>query len=682
MPADEDHADPTEPPDPTEPQPGGIDPNATERAEETTPAPPETDVRPATESAGSGPASGSGSASGAGIDTLPAPSLPSPVKKTAAGAAAELSPGDQIDDFEVVETLGRGAFGVVYLARQLSLDRRVALKVTANRGSEGRTMARLEHAHIVQVFSETVDKTGRLRLLCMQLVPGASLEAAIKSLKLVSIRRGRWTGEDYLAAIDERSRVRESFDPAALRDREMLGEATDVETAAWVGARLAEAASFAHQNGVLHRDIKPANVLINQYGRPLLADFNISVGSAPTTGKADEESLGGTLAFMAPEHLAAFDLQSGARAEDVDERSDLYSLGIVVCELLTGRRPFNDPKRAGSQAAYVKRLAEHRSTTPPPIDSGPPTARKVLQHTVAKCLAPEKTARYQTGEELAAALDGCRRLAEFERRSPPAGGFVRSLIRHPIAGAVLLIFLPQLVGSVVNIAYNQNQIVGLLTPEQQSLFPRVVTWYNAVVYPIALAAMVYFFVPVFRVWQALSRAERIDPERVSAARRASIRLPLWVLTVAALGWLPGGIAFPWILNALAPPIDSHVYFHFFVSFAFSGLIAVAYSFCAMQYLVVRVLYPRMWTDATNFQSTARRELAGTGWRTHFMFYAALVVPNVANLVLGFSKAGEGGGLDLRLVTALVSALGLLGIPVVLVATQVMTKVKVALTGQS
>src|SRR4030095_5085432 len=86
------------------------------------------------------------------------------------------------DDFEVVKLLGRGAFGHVYLARQVSLDRLVALKISANRGSEGRTMARLEHQHIVQVFSETVDVDFDQRLLCMQLVPGIGLEKLIGML--------------------------------------------------------------------------------------------------------------------------------------------------------------------------------------------------------------------------------------------------------------------------------------------------------------------------------------------------------------------------------------------------------------------------------------------------------------------------------------------------------------------
>src|SRR6185503_924491 len=93
-----------------------------------------------------------------------------------------LLPGAKVDDFEIVRLLGRGAFGHVYLARQMTLDRLVALKISANRGSEGRTMARLEHQHIVQVFSEKVDPDFNQRLLCMQLVPGIGLDKLIGML--------------------------------------------------------------------------------------------------------------------------------------------------------------------------------------------------------------------------------------------------------------------------------------------------------------------------------------------------------------------------------------------------------------------------------------------------------------------------------------------------------------------
>ncbi len=623
-------------------------------------------------------------------DTLAAPSFPQPLQdKRLSSAPRELSlePGDELGDFEVLEVLGRGAFGVVYLARQMSLDRRVALKVAANEGSEGRTMARLEHDHIVQVFSEDVDATGCFRLLCMQLVPGSSLDAVIRDLHREANQQQdagphHWSGADYLASVDEATCVSDTFDPSALRDRELIASGCEVEVSAWVGARLAEAINFAHANGVLHRDIKPANVLIDQYGRPMLADFNIAFRAATGSGEGDRDSsFGGTLAFMAPEHLEAFDPRGEATAADVDERSDIYSLAIVIYQLLCGDSPFEDPRRDVSRTRYVGLLAKWRREAPAPIEAGPPSARKVLQHTLAKSLASEKEARYQTGEQFAAALDGCQSLADVERQTPATGLFASAVLRRPLLWAMLLIFLPQVLGSVVNISYNKYQIVGLLTEAQQTLFVQLVTWYNALVYPAAFATLVYFFRPVFQQWKALEGNARLDARQVDAVRRASLRLPIWVLIAAAVGWLPGGLIFPTLLHWIEGPIDSHVFSHFVTSFAFSGLLAVAYSFAGMQYVVLRVLYPRLWTDATDFWTTARKELAGTGWRLLFIEFTALLIPFLAMMLFALVTR-EGGAIPLSSLIFSVALAGLAGFPIVRVATGAMAATQTALVGRA
>src|SRR5262249_38858885 len=198
------------------------------------------------------------------------------------GAAMALLPGARIDDFEVVKLLGKGAFGHVYMARQISLDRHVALKISANRGSEGRTMARLEHQHIVQVFSETEDADFNQRLLCMQLIPGMGLEkligllhspSATTKVEARSEERGAskesansespapspephaaWGAAELLAFMVESGSMPTALDTSALHDREALGKMDDIEATAWFGARLAEALDFAHRHGVLHRD--------------------------------------------------------------------------------------------------------------------------------------------------------------------------------------------------------------------------------------------------------------------------------------------------------------------------------------------------------------------------------------------------------------------------------------------
>jgi hypothetical protein len=157
-------------------------------------------------------------------ETAAAPSCPSPSPKPPSdtGRVRPLESGERIDDFEIVRVLGRGAIADVYLARQVSLDRQVALKVAPDRGSEGRTMARLEHDYIVQVFSESVEASAGCRLLCMQLVPGTSLADIIRQLHGLDSRE--WTGADLLEIVDRQATLSESLDPAALRDRTQLAE--------------------------------------------------------------------------------------------------------------------------------------------------------------------------------------------------------------------------------------------------------------------------------------------------------------------------------------------------------------------------------------------------------------------------------------------------------------------------
>src|SRR5205823_639549 len=139
------------------------------------------------------------------------------------------------------------------------------LKVSRNRGQEARTLARLEHDHIVRVFSEVVDGERDLRLLCMQYVAGVTLEQLIGKLRELP-PEGR-TGRAMLDAIDQCTDP-VPLDLAALRDRELLEASDPIEAASWLGARLAEALAHAHNLGVLHRDVKPANVLVDRYGRP------------------------------------------------------------------------------------------------------------------------------------------------------------------------------------------------------------------------------------------------------------------------------------------------------------------------------------------------------------------------------------------------------------------------------
>jgi serine/threonine protein kinase len=620
-----------------------------------------------------------------------------------------LLPGAKVDDFEIVKLLGRGAFGHVYLARQISLDRQVALKISANRGSEGRTMARLEHQHIVQVFAEKVDPDFDQRLLCMQLVPGIGLDKLILLLHFGVANPSNvpreWTGAELLATIDRGVLLPAALDPSALHDREALSRMDDVEATAWFGGRLAEALDFAHRHGVLHRDIKPANILVNPYGRPMLADFNISsqpVGSEP----GGEELFGGTFVYMSPEHLDAFNPSHPAGHDAVTARSDMYSLGLVLQQLLEGRMQFATPERKTNVAETLQTMSLDRRRGQPACRAGLPGARKTLERTIGRCLEPEPKDRFSSGAELAEQLDGCRQLRHAERQLPRLPKAFSRVFHRPFFWLVLLVLLPQIAGSVVNIVYNMTQIVKIsddttrhleqvppgqqrvvnmpdsarptpqLSSDQRERFEQLVIAYNAIVYPLAVVLFVRAVYPIWRCWNALSGTEALTDGEVEAARGQALRLPWWVAVLTALGWFPGGLLFPLVIHLVESPVPFKIWAHFVASFWISGLIALAYSLCGVEFIVLRVLYPGMWRNVRGFTDVARRELAPITKQLGHVQLLAGSIPLVAAVVM----LGLGDTTNFRLLVTGLILLGMAGFHVASVVTRELTQVVVTLTG--
>jgi serine/threonine protein kinase len=426
----------------------------------------------------------------------------------------------RLGGFELQKILGEGSSGKVYLATDLSLERSIALKVSAESPDEARTMASLEHNSIVQVFSQETEPATGNRLLCMQYVAGTTLEHTIREL---GKRSDPPDGQALLEIVDELSQGRTLFDPSEVRHREELAQCDHYEAVCWLGAQLAEALAYAHSHGVIHRDVKPANVLLNPHGRPLLADFSVAFDSGR---RLDTRArLGGTLIYMAPEHIDALVPGSGTPPEQVNERSDLYSLGIVLFELACGSRPFRGAREIGNSQSLLQEMINERLSGPPRLKERCPDVPPALERTILRCLAPDPEHRFSDGESLARVLQEGRRLGRIEKQLRPQGFVDRGARSSPWAWLFLLAVTPHVIGSIINIAYNGIHIVEVLTEQQRELFTNLVLGYNVVLYPLCLFSIVWLVRRPISVWRRLNHFAPVALEDVESARKQVLRTP-------------------------------------------------------------------------------------------------------------------------------------------------------------
>lgn len=312
--------------------------------------------------------------------------------------------GAEVFGFRLRLELGRGAFARVFLAEQTSLaGRPVAVKISGIEGREPQTLAQMQHTHIVPIHSVQDDERVGLRAVCMPYFGGASLSCVLEALG----RGGRTPqrGRELVAALQKCSPpawplgAAVPAGPAATAaPLNVLNSSDYIHAVVWLVARLAEGLQHAHERGILHRDIKPSNILVGADGQPMLLDFNLSQSHESGSPVA---VLGGTIAYMSPEHLRAL-LEKNERLPcRVDHRSDIYSLGMVLFEMLAGARPF---EQSGSYSALPLRLeamATERSKSTPVLRERRHDAPWSLESIVRKCLAPEPGERYQHAEQLA-----------------------------------------------------------------------------------------------------------------------------------------------------------------------------------------------------------------------------------------------------------------------------------------
>lgn len=329
-----------------------------------------------------------------------------------------------------MKLLGSGGMGVVYLAEQSSLGRRVALKlirpeqryfpgVQERFAREANAIARLSHPGIVPVHA--VGEESGVPYLAMELVAGTSLAAVITRLQ----ERGTPAshGSDLYAAV-----VALSHTAAVTAEQALPPYSLNwADACVWVAREVAQALEHAHQRGVLHRDVKPSNVMLTPSGRVMLVDFGLA-----TTPDADTVTrpgwLIGSLRYMAPEQI-------DARAKDVDERTDVYGVAVTLYELLALKAPF-----AGEEFSSLRRaICDGRA---PRLRSLVHALPRDVETVVSVGMMPEQARRYASGADLARDLTHVLQREPIEARpSGPWLQLARWTQRHPAAAALALTVL-------------------------------------------------------------------------------------------------------------------------------------------------------------------------------------------------------------------------------------------------
>jgi hypothetical protein len=386
-----------------------------------------------------------------------------------------------------------------------------------------------------------------------------------------------------------------TVDPRTL---ESLAQQSWPEVVGQLGIQLAQALDYAHRQGILHRDVKPANILLAADGTPKLADFNISAQTNSTSHSA-AAYFGGSLAYMSPEHLEAFNPKHGRKADELDGRADLYSLAVVLWELLAGEKPFFDTKVDDDWGRTLAEMTQRRQKCEFQMPMvGRDETSSALLDILKRCLSPDPNERPATGAELAQELRLCIQPQTQGLIRVSSRGWRQWALRFPVWFVLVVVTIPNVLVGVVNYLYNDQIIDQHPNPKVHDAFFLVQFIINGVAFPVG-AYLVYRFVrPVARMVKSPTAIREATPEQRSIMRQKALRLGHWAALIGIVEWMIAGVIYPVAMHALTNEMGFANAGHFVISLALCGLVAAAYPFFGVTYVAVRVFFPALLPKPT------------------------------------------------------------------------------------